>query len=224
MDSFRELRERFRPLYDAVKDLHQKSPLAHRGHGFDHDVTVAALAVRIAPDQRTAEKAFAAALLHSIDRMMAKASKGEIDTCMRVCLARLPDGTFNMDEIDEIVEAALRHGELNQDDQSLTQQVLMDADRLANMMPSVIIRSGQFRPDIPPFEFKYLNNKANPASTYHDPISVLDDLRITLRDYMPQFRIDKAKKLAKTYAFRLRTFVRAVELTNLEIGLVGIEL
>jgi HD superfamily phosphodiesterase len=224
MEDFIAYRNRFMSLYTEVKMSHLSSPRAHHGHGLDHDVTVAMLAVNIAPDSRTADKAFVAALLHSTDRLMVESNKMAEETHMRVCLSCLPDGTFSMDEIKEIVQAALRHSELNRDDQSLTQQVLMDADRLANMMPSVIIRSGQFRPEIPPFEFRYLNWKINPDSTYRDPKSVLDDLRITLREYMPQFRIEKAKLIAARYAAFLVSFIMAVEDTNGDLGLVGIEL
>jgi hypothetical protein len=224
MRSFTECRDRFHGLYDAVAAAHRESPRAHRGHGLDHDVTVAMLAVRIATDERTAEKAFCAGLLHSMDRLVEKDNKAEEEGQARSCLARLPAGTFSDEELQEILVAVLRHGELNKPDQSLTQQVLMDADRLANMMPAVVIRAAQFRPGIPPLEFDFLDGTPNPLSSYGDPQSILDDLRISISEYMRQLRVAEAKTLGTFYATQLTSFIASVETSNRELGLAGIQL
>ncbi|MDP3996360.1 MAG: HD domain-containing protein [bacterium] len=219
MRSFEVFRQKFARFYEAVKAGHENSTRQHQGHGLDHDITVAQIAVMISPDARTGTKAWVASMLHSTDRIVPKGDKGAEEYHVRKRLAFLPEGYFTPQELEEIVQAVLRHAELNRDDQSLVQQVLMDADRLSNLMPSVIIRAGQFQSDIPAFEFEYLDGKRNPASTYHEPKSVLDDLRNNIIEYPPKLRLPKAKKLAIDYVNLLHGFIKAVENTNKNLGL-----
>jgi hypothetical protein len=188
----------------------------------DHDVTVAMLAVRIAPDERTADKAWAAAMLHSIDRLIPKGDDPRSLTWS--CGAELPSGFFSTSEVAEICEAACRHGEMNQPDQSVTQQVLQDADRLANLQLTVVIRSGQFQPEIPAFEFEFLSGKRNPASTYYEPRNILDDFRTMLIDYPPSLRTPAGKELGARYARDLQDFISKVEASYEELDLRGITL
>lgn len=193
------------------------------GHGLDHDVTVAQIATRIAPDPRTAEKAWCAAMLHSVDRMFERGNTKLIEEQTRVLLKFLLDGHFTIEEIEEICQAALRHAELNRDDQSITQQVLMDADRLANLMLSVVIRAGQLMPGIPSLEFEYLNER-NPATTYHDPKSVLDDLRNNLAEYPCKLRTPAAVALSAKYTKQLEAYIASIVESYGELGLTGMSL
>ena len=220
-NSFESQKNKFLDFYNKVKEGHHLSQRQHNGHGLDHDVTVGQLVLAISPDNRTADKAWCAAMLHSTDRIV---ENGAVKDHMKECLQYLPVDFFTKEEVVEILEAALRHGELSQNDQSLTQQVLMDADRLANLMPAVIIRSGQFRPSIPAFEFEYLDGKPNPASTYREPKSILDDLRISITEYLPQFRVSMAIELAHRYARQLEAHIQSVEESNKELSLSNINL
>lgn len=220
MKNFNQYRQQFSTFYEGVKVIHLTSSRPHRGHGLDHDVTVAQLAAQFAPNQRTAAKAWCGAMLHSIDRIV---EKDEVEEITRLLASHL-SSAFAAEEVEEIVQAALRHMEKNQDDQSLTQQCLMDGDRIANMMPTVIIRAAQCQPHLPPFEFEYLAGSPNPASSYFNILSVLDDLRIIISEYLPQFRLPKAKKLSQKYATQLRRYIAEVEKGNRDLGLAGITL
>ena len=129
---------------------------------------------------------------------------------------------FSQDDIHEIVEAAYRHSERNQTDQSETQITLMDADRLANMQSAVIIRGGQFRPTLPALDFNYLEGAANPLSTYERPMTVLDNLRFIIYNFPPQLRLPEAKRLGVIYTDRLSSYIKSVEDDHKELGLKNI--
>lgn len=166
MRTFDQYRKLFPDFYAAVKTGHENAPVKNGAHGLDHDVTVAMLAVRIAPNKRTADKVFCAALLHSTDRQFGRWStpgqKRDIDNAvvvtMRCHLKYLPENFFSDDEVEEIFQAALRHAELNQYDQSMTQQVLMDADRLANLQMAVVLRAAAHQHHRPALELQWLGS------------------------------------------------------------------
>lgn len=222
--TFEEYQKLFGNFYNAVKIFHKKSEGPHRGHGLDHDVTVAQIASYIAPDSWTAKKSWCSGMLHSIDHMVERGNTALVEQRTRDLLRYLPDDVFKTGDLEEICQAAVRHSELNRDDQSVVQQVLMDADRLANLMPAVVIRAGQFLSGIPAFEFEYLEGIRNPVSNYRHPQSVLDNLRTLAIEYVPQFRIPKAKDLADIYATELEEFILSVETSYKKLGLVGISL
>ena len=221
LKTFNEIRNQFFDFYNEVKAGHMNTTSQyHRGHGLDHDITVSMLAVHIAPTVHIGEKAWCAGMLHSVDRVV------EADKVKETMYAytRHLQPFFSQHEIDEIVEAAFHHSELNQADQNETQTVLMDADRLANMQSAVIIRGGQFRNTLPVFEFSYLEGKINPSSTYENPQSILDNLRLIISQYIPQLRLPKAQTLGSLYATRLTTYIQSIEQDYKELNLVNIEL
>jgi hypothetical protein len=219
--TFQNMRKQYKEFYDAVKNGHDTTTLvSHRGHGFDHDVTVASLALLIAETKEIGIKAWCAALLHSVDRIV---EEEKVKETMNAYASNLVS-FFSSDEIHEIVEAAFRHSEINQSDQSDVQITLMDADRLANMQSAVIIRAGQFRSAIPAFDFKYLDGTKDPLSTYETPMTILDNLKFIIIRYVPQFRVPKAKQLGELYASRLQAYIQLVENDYNELGLSGIEL
>ncbi|MFA5997309.1 MAG: HD domain-containing protein [Candidatus Paceibacterota bacterium] len=221
LTTFDEFRAQFRDFYHSVKTGHENTKKqSHGGHGIDHDITVAMIAVKISDDERIGQKAWCAAMLHSVDRVVGASDIK--DTMMKH--AEYLKHFFSQNEIDEIIEAAFRHSERNQIDQSETQITLMDADRLANMQSAVIIRSGQFRPDIPVFDFKYLSGAIDPLSTYEDPKSVIDDLRLCIINYIPQLRNKEAKHLGNIYAEKLNAYIRSIEDENEYFGLTNIEI
>lgn len=222
MNSFLEFREKYPDFYGAVKSLRENPPSpgpCYNGHRFEHDAIVAAQVFRIASDDRTAEKAAVAAMLHSFDHCV---RREHVREAMVDAALRLPEGAFTTDELDEIVFAALHHKELNADNQSLTQQVLMDADRLANMMAVLWINLGKCVPDIPTVDLEHIV-ELDPETTYREPKNNLDNMK-THFWYLPMFRLPKAIEISKVYAARMEAFLLAVETEFKELGLVGVKL
>ena len=217
--NFTEARKYFFEFYESVKAAHNSTTNKdHGGHGLDHDITVAAIAIKIAPDEYTGQKAWCASFLHSFDRIFAGVD-------LKNQMAKYAENLrkfFNDEEINEIVEAAYRHDELNQSDQTLTQVTLMDADRLANMQSAVIIRAGQFHQNIPVLDFNFLDGKADPVSTYKSPKNILDNLRFIITSYIPQLRLPIAKNLGDIYAERLSSYIESIEEDYRELGLKGL--
>lgn len=221
LKSFGDYREQFSAFYDSVKSGHENTKEKnHGGHGFDHDITVAMIATKLSDNERVCQKAWCAGMLHSTDRVVGAPLVLETMTKNAKHLSHF----FDNEEVSEIIEAAFRHSELNQLDQSETQIVLMDADRLANMQSAVIIRSGQFRPNIPVFDFKYLEGKTDPLSTYEDPMSVIDDLRISIRNYIPQLRTQEGIRLSGMYAKNLKAYIKSIEDEYEYLGLLNLEI
>ncbi|MCF7843469.1 HD domain-containing protein [Candidatus Gracilibacteria bacterium] len=219
LETFDDFRSYFFDFYTSIKKGHEKTKMRdHLGHGLDHDLTVAMLAVFIAKNRTLAKKAWCAAMLHSVDRTV---KENDVLHTMKEHSKHLSHA-FSKEEINEIIEAALRHSERNKDNQSDVQITVMDADRLANLQSAVIIRSGQYRYMSPVFNFSYLSGKANPSSTYENPETVIDGLRIVVRNYIPQLRLPKAKKLGKIYASRLSMYIKSIEEDYELIGLKNI--
>ena len=205
---FTDLKNLFSDFYESVKLLREtEHGIDHYGHGLDHDITVSTLALKIAPDEHTGYKAWCAGFLHSFDRIIGDDKAKEVMWLQAKHLKHY----FNQDDITEIIEAAYRHTELNQEDQSVTQVTLMDADRLTNLQSAVIIRAGQFRPNIPALDFNYLSGNKDPLSTYDHPKTVLDNLRFLLTNYVPQLRLPAAKELGDIYANRLNFYIESIE-------------
>ncbi len=229
MRTFDEMRGRFSVLYEAVKKSHTRSRRMHQGHGLDHDVTVAMLGVKIAPDLRTGDLAFIAGLLHSSDRTIRRPSRGTLSNYLINQFQYLPP-EIQAEEWRQIYVAVMNHSEINNDGQTLTQQTLMDADRLANLMGLVLFRIGQFWPAIPTIEFEHVD-KPNPASTYQAPCSTMDMLRAMMSQlggnnvgYIEQLRLPKAIELGELYSKRLNLLLDMIKDDHHSLGLAGIKL
>lgn len=221
LKTFNDYRENFSAFYDSVKAGHKNTKEKnHGGHGLDHDITVAMIAIKLTTDERVGQKAWCAAMLHSTDRVV---EAHDVLSTMKKHAHNL-EHFFSQSEIREIIEATYRHSELNQPDQGETQIVLMDADRLANMQGAVIIRGGQFKPDIPVLDFKYLEGQTDPLSTYEDPRSIVDNLRLVVQNYVPQFRTKEAKRLGDIYASKLNDYIKSIESEHEYFGLLNIEI
>ncbi len=192
----------------------------NHGHGLDHDVTVAQFAALVAPTERLGEKGWVAGMLHSSDRIVGKEKFGDQT---KEFLGLLPKDYFSRIEIDQIYEAVIRHGEKFTIADNETHAVLQDADKLGNLGMSVFIRGGQFRPNIPAFDFLYLE-KNNPGSTYHEPQSVLDAVRITISEYRDTFNFAKSREIAHIYIKDLEMCVQKIKENAEEIGLAGANL
>lgn len=219
MRTFEEYRNLFPDLYNEVKRIHGESARPHRGHGFaDHNLPVALMATRIAPDLRTADKAYVAGMLHSLDRWVEKGQMGFVTSIYR-CLELLPTGYFTSQETEEILDAIVKHDRKNEDDDSLTLQVLKDADRLINLEPVHIIRAAQWYHEIPAIEIEHLG-ELNPASVWGKACNVIDNLRFTL-EWISWLRIPKAKERGEELRTELEAFIVSCERIYHELGLAG---
>jgi hypothetical protein len=206
---------RFPALYEHIKRMHAESKTGEYGHGLDHDVLVAEFAVHICPDPTYTNMVWVAGILHSLDRVVGdEAASPAISDALEIVRTDFKD-----EQRTEILEAVLRHSELNRDDQSLTQIVLMDADRLANLQMAIPIRAGQFRPSIPPLETEYLDTM-NPESTYRAPKSVLDDLRHGLQ-WVAWLRTPKAQELGREAEANIKNYLDLVAKPYRLLGLAG---
>ncbi len=227
MPGFNEYRTRFLPLYEGVKRLHETGP-GHQGHGLDHDAAVAMMGTIIArrvAGGHLANMAFCAGMLHSLDHLVQNVPEE---------LIRLLDLTadiFTNEERDDIQRAVLRHAEFKDKDlatRSVVQRVLMDADKLVNMDPIVIVRAGQFFPNTPAIELDHMNppsgqTYANTASTYQDPRSVLDNLRGSLEWTEPGWmHFPVSQQMAVERANFIRSFISNAEDAFEPLGLVGV--
>jgi hypothetical protein len=224
MKSFETYRNQFSDFYAAVKEIHDKAERPHRGHGLDHDVTVAQMTQLLVEPGHFAEMAWCAAMLHSVDRTLLRDKRqfARAEHIIRVTLEKLPHKHFTPGEQFLIFEAAVRHGEKNQDDQSSLQQILMDADRLTNLQMLVIIRSGQFCADIPAVELEYIG-MFNPKTQYDSPMNALDDLRHCL-EWRDWFRVPKAKEMGNQLCDELARYIARCEETYHVLGLAGVKL
>jgi hypothetical protein len=206
---------RFPALYEHIKRLHAESTTGEYGHGLDHDVLVAEFAAYICPDPAYTDMVWVSGILHSLDRVVGdEAAPQAIRDALEIVRT-----DFTEEQRAEILEAVLRHSELNRDDQSFTQIVLMDADRLANLQMATPIRAGQFRPSIPPLETEYLDTM-NPASTYREPKSILDDLRHVLQ-WVDWLRTPRGKELGQEAGKDIRLYLELVTKSYKLLGLSG---
>ncbi len=217
--TFLELRARFDDLFTKVNHVRIKSRNTHRGHSAEHDALVAMIATRIAPDPRTAEKAFVAGILHSLDRV----AGDEFESILDECLTQLVPNQFTPSESDEIRDAVVRHGEHKDAAgvRSLTLITLMDADKLANMQLLAIARAGQFYPDVPVIETEFVSMR-NPNSTYHSPTSIIENLWGFVEWGEPGWlQLPEAKRMGVVLAARMREFILLAEAPYKEFGIAG---
>lgn len=230
MKSFVEYRDKFKDFFIAVQSEYKNSINNNKGHGIDHDVTVAQFALIISPDDRMADMAWVASMLHSTDRLIGYESledenvlEDKIKNKVKELISFLPKEYFSKDEESEIFEAVMRHDEKNKEDQKLVQQVLQDADRLANLDLLLAIRCGQFRPNIKAIDFKYIHT-IDPNSTFKEPKNNLDALRIIISEFVPQFRMPLAIDVAKQKEKNLLEYVEKIKQTYIDLGLDSLDL
>lgn len=224
---FERLRKGHGPYYDRVKAFHEaNASTRQRGHGMEHNVHVALHAIDIAMSDygtigdKLAELVFLASIGHSLDRLVDRGDDAGFRGLVTECLGlvkNLPDNT-----IAAIFEAIEDHGKKNDEgrkDSTIT-VVLKDADRVANIGAALAIRSGQFTPNIAPYEMAYLRTP-NPASTYRDPSSVVEDLRGCFEwgDWM---RTKRGKEMFDRKAGNLHQYLALVAQEFEMIGMDGV--
>lgn len=195
--------ETFPRLVKAVQADH----IAHKafgGHDFYHALVAAQYGQLIAPDEDTAILAWVAGLIHTTDRMYPK--KEVIPALMRflhLVNTDIPSGNLY------ILRAVLEHSKKNDPTDIPVTVVLKDADRLTNL--GVVmhwLRAAQFRPNIPPFDPRYITVQ-DPTATFKDPKTVLRDIEHTL-EWETWLRLPKAKELGKPLFDEIRWLKSAI--------------
>lgn len=214
----RAMYERYPKFVATVAEDHQKGQ-NEQGHGYLHAQTVAGYAYQIAEDQRVAELAWMAGLMHNTDRLFKDAGDIVIAaTLLDYCTNT--DLMISSDEEQLVIEAVIEHSKKNNTVDNPVTIALKDADRLANAGTAMLIRIGQFRPDIPVINLKYVF-KRDPASTYREPRSQLECMRDIL-EWESWLRLAKAQELGKQKFAYIRASIenmidelRSVELLSL---------
>lgn len=205
-------------LAKCVKEAHDKHKAP--GHIFDHDLRAGNYALIIAPDERTAILGAAAGLCHSVDRLLRK-NLGDIE--VRITLDQwLSNSDLDWRDKEEVIFVVVNHEGPNKPSDTPVQITLNDADRLANLDADVIIRSGQFHPDIFPVEPYHLEN--DPQATYHNPRSVLWDIKNSITWTYEEgpyiLRLPKARELGKKRAAFLELYIETIREQRKEAGLI----
>lgn len=219
-EEFTAQKNKFNTFFSELKKTHREltiENLDNRGHGFDHDLMVAQYGLLVCEDDNKKDSVWVAGLLHSFDRLFGENAENEINRLLEF----IPNELISKDNKSEIKLAIHDHDGPNKDDDSHVKMVLQDSDRLANIGSILIIRSGQFRPNIPSLELDYLDH-ANPQSTYNEPRSIMDDIRTTLEWENKDgynIRLSKSKELSKKHFQYLRDFINEIRLKFEEVGL-----
>lgn len=220
-------------FYQEFEKTHERAIrtcILTRGHGPEHDLTVAKWCVILSDNQDTRELAWVAALLHSIDRLMPHYLPHEIvKSLVDRQFTYLPTHYFDSYEKEIISHAILHHAEKNKPEDSDVLVVLKDADRLANLAPEIIMRIGQFAPAVPSFDLQYID-RPHPDSSFGNLKTALDDLYYVLEWAMGEkfwlqprdqwetyaldnhwFRTPKAWPIAYQYAQFLLRYIEKVK-------------
>lgn len=191
-------------LVETVWATHAEMGMLGGGHDPDHAIRVAQMAMNIAGDGLIGQLAAAAGLCHNADRILQKklgigrrdVKKDHIRTLVDEWLSAEED--FLVDEVWVIQEAVLSHDGKNRDGDSPVLIALMDADRLVNAEPDLIMRSGAHYSDLPAVDLVHL--EADPDATYRDPRSILRDVMETIVWLTPgtefYVRLPKAREIA----------------------------
>ena len=205
--------EVFPHLDVAVRKDHERMGATGGGHDFVHALMVAQYAVKIAENDHIGKLAWIAGLCHNTDRLFPEdAAERTIQVYMN-----LSDIGFVDDEKALIVEAVFEHHKLNDDGDNPVTITVKDADRLANVGALLFVRAGQFYHNLPAMDPQYVL-EPDPAATYHDPKTVLHDIRCAL-EWEPWLRLKKAKELGKPRFELLERFIDDVQLQMKETDL-----
>ncbi len=218
--------DRFPRLFERVRKDHIAVGL-FGAHDIYHALRVAEYAYSFAlfewNDKRLAELAGIAGLLHNADHTIPQHIKTQEPYIERLEIMKIVNrwiGTgdnhneyIRGDERSMISDAVLGHTGKNSDADSKILIALMDADRVVNMEADIIMRAGQFRPDIPAVDFVHFLN--DPKATYQNPRSILRDINYCL-DWVTEggpvcVRTKLGKQLGKERAEFLRLYIETLK-------------
>lgn len=227
----------FPPLAKVTRRAHIDIGMAN-GHDFDHALSVAQIALFVAESHSTGRLAGAAGLCHNADRIIAKlqdmkiwlGASGEegIRHLAREWLCQ--EARISSEERDIILGAVIKHSRPNENDDDEVTVALKDADRISCLDLNVLIRAGQFHPNLPLLDPNYLLGESinlpheKRRGRYNERPSVLEDLRDCLdwADTDDRFcvRLPKSRKLAFERAELLRSTLDKIIKQREEFGLV----
>lgn len=206
---------KYKKLVNLVHEDHEKNNARANGHTFMHALMVAQYAELIADQAHIGELTWIAGLLHNTDRLYQHEPKSKEKEVLDAYLNTITE--LNDQDKQIIKSAILEHSRLNNDSDDMVTITLKDADRLTNLGPNGIIRSGQFRYNLPVID--PLLFAKDPNASYKNPKTVYRDLAETLLWY-EWLRIPKAKEIAKPYVEYRQNFMKLIEKEMEEIGLM----
>lgn len=205
MGATRKIWQIFPRLTERVWQDHAEAGMLGGHHDPDHALRVGQMAMDIAEDSITGFRAGAAGLLHNADRILQKqlgvgrrdVSTGKILELVRSQMEIESDAFSSFDRC-LIEDAVINHNGRNSNLDTEALVTLMDADRLVNAEPDLVIRSAQLYHDLPPID--PVRFEKDPTANYRDPKSVLRDIMETLEWLTPgtpfYVRLPKARVLA----------------------------
>ncbi len=192
-------------LTERVWKDHAEVGMLGGHHDPDHAIRVAQMAVEVSEEPNVWLLAGTAGLVHNADRIIQhrlglNRRRAPKENVRELVLSELSVTKFNKADRELIVDAVLNHDGKNDPSDSPVLVALMDADRLVNAEPDLIIRAGQFFSDLPVVDPIYLEK--DPDANYHDPRSVLRDVMETIvwltpgDDNLFYVRLPKARAMA----------------------------
>lgn len=216
-------------LVDLVREDHRKQgALFGTGHGFDHAIVTAQYCPLIAPPE-LADPSWMAAICHNPDRLFPEESKEQIRARVEGYLQK--GIWYGQDSLPQvfymIVEAVMEHPNWPSPEDNPVTIILKDADKLGNLDTQVLVRAGQFRPQIPMIDLRYLDPKVRPPGTsFPNPGSIWWDMQGVLewegntKEGIPWIRTPKARELAKPMFAEIRRYTEGLERPYRNLGLL----
>ncbi|MFH1162133.1 MAG: HD domain-containing protein [Candidatus Jorgensenbacteria bacterium] len=175
--------ELFPKLTEKVWSDHASAGMLGGSHDPDHAIRVAQMALVIADDPNIGRLAAAAGLCHNADRIIKKKTGTDIhkvpdEDVRELVEEELSSEGLGSEESAIIIGAVLGHKGKNGAGDHPVLITLMDADRLVNAEPDLIMRSGQHYHELPPVDPIHLWE--DPEADYWHPKTVLRDVMETI--------------------------------------------
>ncbi len=198
----KKLWEEFPSVVQRVRSDHRRNPRTTPGHDWYHALSVAQYAQRIAESEDVGRLAWVAGICHNTDRLFQLDDDG-VEPIVQVYLS---ESSLTKHERHLIVDAVLEHSKKNTISDSVVTIILKDADRLANLDASHLVRTGQFKPCIPVVDLRFMHYQ-DPTATFQDPKSHLRNLQHTL-EWETWMRLPKAQALAAEKCAFIRAYTK----------------
>ena len=233
----------FPHLAALVRKMYAENPDAKRHGSFEeHDLLVGNFARIIAPNPRIGRLGIAAGFCHSIDHLVggrlddfdvenpenlrrSPTFPKEVENYLRQLLANASE--LSVGDQEEVAQAVMRHEGTNEQidllPHHLLAQTLVEADRLANMTTTIIMRSARFSLHLALVDPRYFEN--DPKATYRNPKSILWDVANCAswgdRKGPYMLRLPKARELGAKYAAHLRQIIQWIREDYADAGLTS---
>ena len=226
----------FPRLAEAVRKAHEEVRL-YGHHDWVHAFRVGDMAYRIGMDQygdRTiARMAGVAGLCHNADRILQKklelgrrdVPEEKIRELVLAWLDRGSEDFFNRPiVIEDVVEAVLKHDSKEGEDLPVC-ICLVDADKVVNCRPELLLRSAQNYHDLPVLDPIHWDR--DPTANYRDPKSVMKDVIMSSLEWAEEespfcVKTRLAKKLINDSEIGAPFFRRYLELLKKSLKMEGL--